>query len=226
MAKPLIIVPIKAREIQSAIADIALAKKKGATAIELRLDFIKPQNAEELRQLIHSTKLPCIATCRPKREGGAFAGTEASRVELLKGAISAGAKTIDIELSTSPRLREGLLKFACAHGAKAIVSFHDFQKTPPLETLVAVLAREVNARANICKIIPFSKSEKDNWAVMQLAQVAKARKIPFLIFAMGEKGKPTRISSILLGAWGGFATLGKGKETASGQLSISELKKL
>ncbi len=211
---------------QNASAGIELAQRKSADAIELRLDFIAPNTIEELRNLVHLTHLPCIATCRPKREGGAFTGSEEKRIELLKQAILAGAKFVDIELSTSPSLRGALIKFAHSKHAKAIVSFHDFEKTPSSLALARILEQEVAAGADVCKIVALAKKPQDNETMLELLAHARKKKINAIIFAMGEKGIESRKKSFVSGAWAGFASPGKGKETARGQLSIEEMREL
>ncbi len=222
--KPLIIVPIKSRGVQNALHDTGLAQRKGADAIEFRLDHIAPKSAQELNALTSSTGLPCIATCRPKREGGAFTGSEEKRIELLKQAVLAGAKFVDIELSTPPRLRGSLVKFAHSNHAKAIVSFHDFTKTPSLSALARILQKEIAAGADVCKIVALAKSKKDNETMLELLAQAREKKIPAIIFAMGRVGVESRKKSLVSGAWAGFASLGRGKETARGQLSIEEMR--
>ncbi|MFA6049240.1 MAG: shikimate dehydrogenase [Candidatus Micrarchaeia archaeon] len=224
MKKPLIIVPIKSTPIAKAISDAKLAHARGAGILEMRLDFIAPKNQSELRALFFSTNIPCIATNRPTREGGNFKGTEAKRVQLLKGAVLAGAKYVDIELSTSPRLRGSLIKFARSKKAKAIVSFHDFSGTPPLGALSRILEKEMDAGADVAKIVTFAKAPQDNAVVLELLADARREKISAIIFAMGKTGRQSRIDSFRQGAWAGFATLGTGKGTAAGQLSIPEMR--
>lgn len=226
MTRPKIIVPIITSSFQQALQDCKTALSKGADLIELRLDLIAPKSPLQTKQLILASKKKCIATNRTKREGGAFKASEKKRVQLLKQAISLGAPYADIELSTAPSLRNILVKFACAKGAKTIISFHDFTKTPPIETLAKILQREANSRADICKITTYSKTQKDNWTIMQIANAASAKKIPHMIFAMGNKGKPTRIQSAKTNAWGIFAALSNTKKSAPGQLTLNEVDKL
>ena len=40
---------------------------------------------------------------------------------------------------------------------------------------------------------------------------------------MGDKGRMSRVMSLFLGAYMGFASLSKGEESASGQLSLAEM---
>ena len=61
---------ITAETMSGALAEIEEAHDAGATAIELRLDFLRGFGGEaDLKRLLDASKLPVIVTCRPTWEG-------------------------------------------------------------------------------------------------------------------------------------------------------------
>ena len=67
---------------------------RDADLVELRLDTVRdPDPAAAL----HGRRAPVIVTCRPKHEGGHFAGTDEERRAILAAALAIGAEYVDIE---------------------------------------------------------------------------------------------------------------------------------
>ena len=60
---------ITAETISGALAEIEEAHDTGATAIELRLDFLQDFGGEDLKRLLDASRLPVVVTCRPTWEG-------------------------------------------------------------------------------------------------------------------------------------------------------------
>ena len=79
--------------------------------------------------------------------------------------------------------------------------------------------------ADIVKIAVMARSLEDTFAIISLAQLLQAEKMPHILIAMGKKGILSRVLTPFLGGTIMFAPLRAGKATASGQLTVSELKK-
>ena len=79
--------------------------------------------------------------------------------------------------------------------------------------------------ADIVKIAVMARSLEDTFTVITLAQLLQAQKIPHILIAMGKKGVLSRILTPVLGGTIMFAPLTSKKATASGQLTVNELKK-
>jgi 3-dehydroquinate dehydratase type I len=103
------------------------------------------------------------------------------------------------------------------------VSFHDFAKTLSLSELNSVLEREIASGAGICKIVTTAKRIEDNLTVLNFTSAACSR-AKVVCFAMGELGKVSRLLSPLFGGYFTFASLERGSETATGQMTIQEMK--
>ena len=84
---------------------------------------------------------------------------------------------------------------------------------------------QAEAGADICKLVTTANDVTDNIQCMLLTQ--RMCKIWTIVcFAMGKKGLLSRVLSPLFGAYFTYASLEGGMETASGQISITELKDL
>jgi 3-dehydroquinate dehydratase type I len=94
-----------------------------------------------------------------------------------------------------------------------------------LPKLQEVLKKEIVSGAEVCKIITTANRVEDN--ITTLNFVSKASKNAKIVcFSMGELGKPSRLLSPLFGAFFTIASLQRGKETAKGQLTFQEMRRL
>jgi 3-dehydroquinate dehydratase type I len=107
-----------------------------------------------------------------------------------------------------------------------ILSFHDFQRTPPLGELRKIMERMIRYGADVAKIVPFARSWDDNLKVLALIPYAQRRRQAIVTFCMGEKGKMSRIFSPLMGAAWTYASLGRTRASAPGQLTVTEMKEI
>lgn len=185
--------------------------------VEVRIDLIGDGWQELAKQL----KKPWIACNRRADEGGSWAGDEAGRVEKLLEAAGLGADIIDLELRTAnlkPAIE--LIK----QRAKCLLSFHHLESTPPLNSLREIVQRQLAAGADICKVVTTAQSFDDNLAVLQLiSEFPEARVVSL---AMGPLGVASRILCPLAGGDFTYASIETGKESASGQITVAELRKL
>jgi 3-dehydroquinate dehydratase type I len=188
---------------------------------EIRLDLIK--DVSSLAAIRQRTNRPMIATIRRRGNGGFFDGKEATRMEKLIQAAKAGFDYIDIDLNSN-EVGESVGRFE-REGAKAIVSYHNSKTTPGTTVLESILKKEKRAGADICKIVTTARSPADNLRCLTFVN-KHSRNVRMVCFAMGRLGTSSRVLSPVFGAYFTFASSGIGKETASGQLPISELRML
>ncbi len=207
---------ITANTFDDAVADIS--KAKAADLIELRLDYLKNPDDENVGRLIKLCKKPVIATCRSKFEGGFYTGGEEKRLIILEAAIKAGAKYIDIELDSGTETIKTIIKNK--KNAKIIVSHHNFNETP--DNLQEVYNNIKNINPDFIKIVTFATSVTDNFKLFDIIKTAKKENRKIAAFCMGTYGKSSRILSIILGSEITYASVGIGKESAIGQLTIDE----
>ncbi len=189
----------------------ALAQK-GATLIELRLDWIarKP----DLPRLIKDRPTPVVVTCRRPVDGGRWHATEEERLVLLRQAIVAGVEYVDLEGDVARKVpRFGK--------TKRIVSHHDFNKTP--DDLEAIHSELCKCDPDIIKLVTMANSPADN---VRLLRLVKSSPIPTIGFCMGELGL---VSRVLCGKFGSpftYATFSNDRVLAPGQISFDEMQQL
>lgn len=214
-----ICVSIIPQNVDEAISLIEKAEKQKPDFIEVRLDCIKGH--ERLVDIRRCTEIPLIATSRTQDCQGKFSGSEVERRKILLEAARSGFEYVDIELTASEL--EGFVGVLCQMNVKPIISFHDFNGTPGLQRLREILESELAKGAEVCKIVTTAKEVKDNLVVLNFLLEA-SRKAKVVCFAMGNLGKPSRLLSPLFGGFFTIASLGRGEETAPGQLTIQEMR--
>jgi 3-dehydroquinate dehydratase type I len=212
---PRICVSILPKTVPEALLLMEKAEAAHADFIEIRLDRLKDcLENRGLEDLAAHGKTPKIATDKASR-------SETEHRQLLIGAAKSGFEYVDVELST-PQL-EDLVKELKALGAKPIVSFHKFDGSLSISELNSVLEREIFSGAEVCKIVTTAKQIEDNLTILNFTSTASS-KTKVVCFCMGELGKVSRLLSPIFGGFFTFASLEHGSETASGQLTIQEMK--
>ncbi|GAH40914.1 unnamed protein product [marine sediment metagenome] len=185
--------------------------------LEVRIDIIGDGWQEIAKQL----ERPWIACNRSADEGGSWGKSESERVEELLTAIGLGADIIDIELATE---NLGEIIPAIKKSAKCLVSFHGLQGTPSLDTMRDIVRSEMDAGADICKVVTTAHRFEDNLAVLQLISDFPNTRV--VSFAMGSLGFTSRILCPLVGGDFTYASVEEGKESAPGQLTVRDLRKI
>jgi len=132
---------------------------------------------------------------------------------------------VDVELEAGKGFREKVVAAARKAGCKVIVSAHDFSVTPSEEKLLGLLEAEKAAGADIGKVVTTANSEADCGRVLSLYAHADKSGFPLIAFAMGAKGRESRVGALLRGAPFMYATAGRGGSVAPGQLSVGALRK-
>jgi len=184
---------------------------------EVRIDFIGDGWQELVRQL----KQPWIACNRSADEGGRWEQGEAKRIEELLKATELGANIIDIELRTR-NLKETIPLIK--NRAKCLMSSHELKGTPPLDSMKETIHQQLEAGADICKVVTTAQSLEDNLTVLELIRNFPETRI--VSFAMGNLGVVSRILCPLVGGDFTYASIEKGKESASGQITVKDLRRI
>ena len=207
-----LICAITSVSVESMLADAALAAEAGADMVEFRLDYLDDvPDPDQVRNVVSSCPVPAIITCRPKREGGLYAGDEERRLKLLTAASSAGA-VVDLENDVPPEDRPD---------GRVIRSVHFFDGVPADPH--GILSDLDSGDGDISKIAFASGSAEE--ALLALDLACRSGK-PIISLAMGEFGIASRLLASKARAFGTFVSLGIGKESAPGQPSIDEIRGL
>lgn len=212
MKKPSICAVVVANDLQL-IREVALL----ADLFELRVDLI----GEGWQDLTRKLDKPWIATNRVSAEGGLWQGPEARRIEALLQAVELGAGYIDVEVNT-PNLEN--IARAIKRRTKLLLSYHDLEKTPSLDDLKRIVRKQLNAGADICKVVCMAREPEDNLTVLQL--IKEFPEVKIVAFAMGPLGMLSRVLCPLVGSEFTYASIEKGKESAKGQLTVNEMRNI
>jgi 3-dehydroquinate dehydratase/shikimate dehydrogenase len=210
-------VPIFVTDRAQALRDIAAAGEAGADMIELRLDRV---GDADLEKICESSSLPTIATCRPKWEGGEWNSSEESRLDLLRAA-GEEADYVDVELESGADFIRSLISLPRDSRSGVIISSHDFAGRP--ERLYNIVQAESAVAAEVVKIVWTARSIRDNLEAFELLQTKQK---PTIALCMGEAGLLSRVLAKKFGAFLTFASLTQGEETAPGQVTIHDMKRL
>jgi 3-dehydroquinate dehydratase type I len=185
-----------------------------ADLFEIRIDLVGP-GWEEVATHVHK---PWIAANRDAVHGGKWRGSENDRIAELYRAVSRGADMADVEMGT-----EGLADIVARikEKARCVISFHDWEGTPSLETLSDMVQQQLDAHADVCKVITTARTFGDNLTMLKL--VKKYPWANIIAFAMGDEGLFSRILSPLAGGYLTYASIKKGSESAPGQITVEDM---
>ena len=182
---------------------------------EIRMDLCG-LGEDEVRELFSESKIPLIAT-GIKRSGG-----------LYEQAVLAGAAYVDINVFTYINLKKENKALLKGKRTKVILSFHDFQGTPSTESLAKVYKEAVAAGADIVKIVTLADSTEDALRVLDLYRMLREgrlgrKKVPLVAFAMGEKGRFSRLEALNMGSPFIYCALKKKYIVAPGMFVMDEV---
>ncbi len=184
---------------------------------EVRLDLI----GSDWPEVVSHLNKPWIATNRMPEEGGKARENESERIENLLKGVSLGASIVDLELRTENlKTLVPLIK----KRARCLLSYHDLKGTPPLNQLKETVQREISLGADICKVVTTARDVEDNITALQL--IREFPGVRMVSLAMGELGLMSRILSPIVGGDFTYASLAPGKESAPGQMTVLELRRI
>lgn len=190
-----------------------IKKADNADLIELRTDYIKNPDYKKLEKIIKKCKKPLIITCR-KKNGAGFYGS--GRIFL--------ADYIDIECSAGNIPIINKIKTYISDGkinTKLIVSYHNFKGTP--DNIKEIYHKIKILNPDIIKIATNANSIADNFKIFDLIKLANKEGKKLTAFCMGPYGQFSRVLSVIIGSQITYASLGIGKESAGGQLTLNEM---
>lgn len=199
--------------------NIAAIEKAGKAAdlFEMRIDLI----GRDWPPVAAALKKPWIAACRNRDQHGGWKSSEQQRADELLRAVDLGASMVDIELG-SPALAEILDK--TKGRARCLISYHDWNTTPPLTDLVKKTRACLDTGAYACKVVTMACSIEDNLTVLKLFEKFPAQRL--VAFAMGEEGVLSRILAPLAGSWFTYASIEGLTASAPGQVTVQTLRKI
>jgi 3-dehydroquinate dehydratase I len=206
--------------------DVSLLKEQadsafslGADFAEIRFDFVSSNRMQAAIDAVKGIRSKAVFTLRSKDQGGKFAGSEQERIEWLKKLAQQKPMLLDVELDTikeNDELADFLEK------TPILVSWHDFQQTPPSDELAHILS-EMRIYSNYVKVVTTAKSVEDSLRLLELYESTTG--LHPVIFAMGDAGIVSRILCTIVGN-APFTYTSLEKAVAPGQLTVKQMRKL
>jgi 3-dehydroquinate dehydratase / shikimate dehydrogenase len=196
--------------------------KNGSSFFEFRLDYLPDASAgvrliREFRRKYPDSNI--IATCRRAQNHGRFRGGIEAQLAVLTDAAGAGAIALDLEIESAERAQAALP--ALRNSAALLVSFHDFESTPPLAT---VLRRLERIPADGYKIAVTARKPADSLRLFKF--VREQQRSPLIAFAMSESGLATRVLTPSMGCLFTYAAPDANAGTAPGQVNSTAMRSL
>ena len=194
----------------------------GEAFLEFRLDYLEdPLRGAHAIQGFLQTYPDCIvlATCRRHQNHGKFNGSIEDELRVLDAAVCAGAQAVDVEIESAEAASARLGMFRGR--ARLIVSYHNYEATPPLE---ALLSRMTRIPADGYKVVATARKPSDYGRVLTLAKAHP--RTPMVVLAMGELGFPSRVLSAAFGGMYTYAAPTATQGTAAGQVCARQLRHL
>ena len=228
---PAVCAPLVARERAALIAEARQACALRPDLLEWRIDFFSAfadrdevlAAARELRAA--AGDLPILLTRRSVREGGQT--IELAEFEVLDTYQAlAEARLVDLldwEMESAAPDLERAQVMAYQAQLPLVLSFHDFQRTPPAEELLARFRKAATLGADVAKIAVMPQHMEDVHAVLGATLAASRElRIPVVSMAMGGLGAVSRVCG---GAFGSALTFAvAGAASAPGQMPIEDVR--
>jgi 3-dehydroquinate dehydratase I len=227
---PLICTPLVGRSRERILAEAASVVPKRPDVIEWRVDYFDAIGdtaavldvARALRAAVG--ELPIIFTRRAIREGGEPIAIGDDDVVRLYDAVGASRLVdfIDFEMGNDPEQVKLVRESTRTHGARLILSYHNFGYTPGRDFLVQRFLEAERLGADVAKVAVMPRDRMDVLTMLAATAEADAKgRIPLISMAMGPLGSVTRMVGGLFGSSLSFA-VGEAA-SAPGQIPIADL---
>jgi len=199
--------------------DLAGQLRKPPDLFELRLDYFC-DSAADLERGLWTLEAPLIITARHPAEGGANNLSAQKRRELLLRFLPQ-ARYVDVELRSVNAFRP-LLARARRKNVGLIISFHDLNSTPTVQSLQLKARAAKSCGADIFKVATRTDSPAQ---LARLLDFVTNFNIDLAVSPMGvgKFGARSRRELMRYGSVLNYAHLGRGH--VSGQPSLSEIRR-
>jgi 3-dehydroquinate dehydratase I len=227
---PLICTPLVGRTRERVLAEAASVIAKKPDVVEWRVDYFGAigdtasvlETGKALRSALGDT--PVIFTRRSSREGGEAVPLDDEGVVRLYDAVGASGVVdfFDFEMGNDAAHVQRVCADARKHGARVILSYHNFGSTPEREFLVQRFLEAERQGGDVAKVAVMPRGRMDVLTLLAATAEADAMaKIPLISMSMGALGAVTRMIG---GAFGSSLSFAVGEAaSAPGQIPIADL---
>lgn len=226
VGRPKTIVSLMDNTEQALLASAHKAVAAGADCVEWRADYAS--QALDFHALAHIgealvttlPRTPVIFTFRSTGQGGQRELPVSEYVALVRHIIANhAADLVDIELGIKDDAVRTLTREAHEQGIRAIVSHHDFARTPSTEHMTNTLVHMAALGADLPKLAVMAHSTSDCLRLLQATTRAhELLQQPVITMAMGSEGTLSRLVGEAVGSATTFCALNN--PSAPGQVSL------
>lgn len=218
-------VPSVAVAFSDATTDEALSAfaAQGLDVAEIRIDQFSSVAVDHVVDHVHRfvavrPRTATLATIRSQGEGGAWGGSDRDRLALFERVLPL-VDAVDVEWS-STAICAPVVAAARAQDKLAVVSRHDFDRTPSVEELEATAGAAREVGADYVKVAAWATSPGDlrTLAAFTVAQAETG----VIVVAMGDHGPASRVLLPLIGSALTYASASQSQAMAPGQMSFQE----
>ncbi|MGE5171245.1 MAG: type I 3-dehydroquinate dehydratase [Rudaea sp.] len=230
-AVPAICTPLVGRDRGDVLAELAAVLPKQPDIIEWRVDFFASiadtglviETARAMKAA--APTLPVLFTRRNATEGGERVPISEPQVVALYEAMCAARciDLVDYELANPAGQFSRIRAVSREFGIGLVGSYHNFQSTPDVATLVGKFRDAKIRGADVGKVAAMPKSRGDVLALLAATdEASRTLDIPLISMSMGPFGS---VSRMVGGVFGSALTFAVGKSSsAPGQIPIEELR--
>ena len=234
-----ICVPIVGPTVEDILSQVQDAVHAKVDLIELRPDmWMKCSNISEDEYIptivtfveevyAKVADMPVLFTWRTIGEGGETQLCGDNYTNLSQAIVDQGlVQAIDVELFAYTEEMGSIMKQAHHQGIQTVMSYHNFQSTPDIETLHVYAERMVSVGAQVIKFALMPSTNDDVLSVLQFTKELTERypQLPRITMSMGQLGQMTRTCGHVFGNCLTFGTLGQA--SAPGQVEVAVLQQL
>jgi 3-dehydroquinate dehydratase I len=216
-----ICVSIAAENPESLRKKISKAFSYGANYIEIRFDFLNLSDVEQALKIADNVRQKAIFTLRTYADGGKFKGDNNDRMMWLEKLSMAKPMLVDIEYNTI-KGNDDLANYLKKQKIPILVSWHDFEKTPPKDQLTDML-KKMRIYSNYIKIVTTAINIIDALRILDLYENATESNL--IAFSMGEAGIISRIMCPIIGR-SPFTYAALEESIAPSQLTIKQMRNI
>ncbi len=228
---PLVCTPLVGSTREALVEEASAVAAREPDVIEWRVDFFeriaKTDEVVDVARTLKAIvgKAPVIFTRRSSREGGRHVPIPESQVLDLYEAVCASGSVdlVDLELSSAGEDVRRIREASGRADVKLILSYHDFEGTPPADVLHRKFAEAQLMGADVAKVAVMPTSLEDVLTLLSVTLEADRQlRIPLIGIAMGGYGSLTRMCGWMFGSTLTFAVAGG--SSAPGQVPIDDLR--
>ena len=109
---------------------------------------------------------------------------------------------------------------------RVILSYHNFQETPPENILKSLFNEMAAIGSGAVKVVTLAQEMEDNISLLNLIGQGRKQGIEVVAFCLGSLGRISRVACLLVGGAFTYAALERGAEAAPGQFTLPEMHRL